>query len=493
MAGTIEISLVSAAVLLLLSLLASKLSDRFGVPALLLFLGLGMLAGSDGPGGVHFDDPALAQFVAIFSLAFILFSGGTSTEWGAVRPVIRRGAVLACLGVAITAVVTGLLATALLRLPLLQGLLLGSIMSSTDAAAVFSILRAKGISLRGDLKSLLEVESGSNDPMAVLLTIGLVQVLTAPGSTWVYLVRLFVLQVAIGALAGYAMGRLMAAVVNRAHLGYDGLYPVLTMALVLLTYAGTSLAGGNGFLAVYLSGLVVGNSDFHLKRRVVRFHDGLSWLTQITMFLTLGLLVFPSRLWPVAGKGLLVAAGLMFVARPLAVFLCLLPSKMSTQEKAFVSWVGLRGAVPIVLAIYPLLAGLQQSELFFNIVFFVVLTSVLLQGTSLPYLARWLHVDAPLVARPCYPLHYSAIEGPVGDLHELRLPPGSPLVGQEIARLDLPADLLVVMVARRGRFIVPGGATRLEAGDHLLVLAENGVFRDLQARASAPVQATSST
>jgi potassium/hydrogen antiporter len=388
-------SLVVVGVALLLSVLLSKISDRFGIPTLLLFLILGMLVGSDGPGGVYFDDPVVAQTVGVVALFMILFSGGFDTSWTSVRPVLKESWTLATLGVAITAAVVGLAAGALLELPLLEGLLLGSIVSSTDAAAVFAVLRSKGVSLKGQLKPLLEMESGSNDPMAVFLTIGLIELIARPGASATGLIVLFFQQMLIGAVMGYAMGHIMYRLVNNLKLGYEGLYPVLTLALACLTYGLTAVIGGSGFLAAYLAGIVLGNQEFAQKRSLLEFHDGLAWLMQIAMFLTLGLLVFPSRLIPLWGQALLTALVLMFVARPISVFLSLVPARLERREKVFVSWVGLRGAAPIILATFPFLAGIPEASMIFHVVFFVVLTSVLLQGVSLPYVAKWLGVDAP--------------------------------------------------------------------------------------------------
>ncbi len=479
-----EYLLVVASILLLVSVLVSKISDRFGVPALLLFLLLGMLAGSDGFGGIYFDDSALAQFIGVIALVLILFSGGLSTEWTQVRPVIKEGLLLSTFGVLITALVVGLFASALLGLSLIEGLLLGSIVSSTDAAAVFSVLRSKGISLKGQLKPLLELESGSNDPMAIFLTVGLIQLITQPDLSPWNLVVLFIRQMLLGAVLGYALGRGMVFLINRVKLSYEGLYPVLTLALVFLAFGLTAVLGGSGFLAVYIAGIVMGRYDFIHKRSLARFHDGLAWIMQITMFLTLGLLVFPSRLLPIIGIGLLTAACLMFVARPASVFLSLLPGGMNWREKLFVSWVGLRGAAPIILATFPLLAGLQQAEPIFNVVFFVVLTSVLLQGTSIPLVAKWLKLDAPQSPKRVYPIEFTPMGGFKSELKELPVPANSSMNGRAIVELGLPADFLVILIARENDFVVPSGGTVLRGGDTLLVLADQKSYDDVEARFS---------
>jgi cell volume regulation protein A len=321
--------------------------------------------------------------------------------------------------------------------------------------------------------------------MAVFLHVAMIQVGAAARAPLGGLLLQLPLQMALGGALGYLMGRAIPAIANRLALGYDGLYPVLTLALVLLTYGITVWVGGNGFLAVYVAGIVAGNRDFVHKWSLLRFHDGLSWLMQIAMFLTLGLLVFPSRLLPSAGMGLAVTAILMLAARPASVFLCLWPFKMSLREKLLLSWVGLRGAVPIILATYPLLAGVPGGELFFNVVFFVVLISVLVQGTSIPQVARWLHVDEMIPARREYPLRYTPVNGLHSQLRELLIAPGSPAVGRSIVQLALPATLLVVMVARQGEFIVPNGGTVLQADDSLLVLSEQADFERTRAALAA--------
>lgn len=474
-----EYGLIAAAGLLLVSVLVSKISDRFGVPALLLFLGLGMLAGSDGPGGIYFDNPAIAQFIGVIALVLILFSGGLDTEINQVRAVLKEGVLLSTLGVLITALITGWVCIALLDLPPLVGLLMGAIVSSTDAAAVFSVLRSKGISLKGHLKPLLELESGSNDPMAIFLTVGLIQLIQFPQRSPLNLIGLFFLQMLVGAVIGVLMGRLTVWLINHIRLGYEGLYPVLSLALVFLTFGLTSILGGSGFLAVYLTGIVLGNREFIHRRSLLRFHDGLAWLMQITMFLTLGLLVFPSRLVPVAGSGLLIAAALMLIARPVSIFITLPGRRFNIREKLFLSWVGLRGAVPIILATFPLLAQIPQADMMFNVVFFVVLTSVLLQGTTIAPLARWLKLDAPVTPKRIYPIEYTPVGGFKSELKELAVPPHSPMVGKAIVELGLPDDFLVVLIARQNDFVMPSGGTIIEAGDTLLALADAKTFDEV--------------
>ncbi|MDP1715105.1 MAG: potassium/proton antiporter [Anaerolineales bacterium] len=471
-----ELILISVAGLLLISVLVSKVSDHFGIPALLLFLALGMMAGSEGFGGVYFDDPALSQFIGIVALNLILFAGGLETEWKDIRPALKEGVALSTIGVLLTAVIVGLIAQVLLGFSLLQGLLLGAIVSSTDAAAVFSILRSKSVGLKGKLRPLIELESGSNDPMAVFLTIGMIQMLTQPDVQIIDLFGSFILQIAVGVLFGFVFGKIIVFLANRIQLGFEGLYPVLTLSIVFLTYSLTNAAYGSGFLAVYLAGIVAGHQDFVHRRSVTRFHDGVAWLMQITMFLTLGLLVYPSELIPIIGTGLLIAVALMFIARPISVFISLLSSKFSIQEKTLISWVGLRGAVPIILATFPLLAGLPQAESIFNIVFFVVLTSALLQGASIPYVTKLLGVDAPVVKKPIYPIEYTPVSGYKNELKELAIPAGSSMDGKTIVELSLPQEFLIILIARSHEFITPSGGITLLAGDILIVLADKETF-----------------
>jgi len=380
-------------VLLLLSLFSSKAASKLGIPALVLFLVVGMIAGVDGPGGIYFDDPWLAQSCGIIALAFIIFAGGLHTDWNEMVPIVKSGIILSTLGVLVTAGMVGLFTHYVFGTTLLQGLLLGAIVSSTDAAAVFSVLSAKSVGFKGNLKPLLEFESGSNDPIAVILTIGIVQLITTPNYTFIDLLPLLAKQIIIGIALGYGMGKLMVFILNKSNLENDGLYPVLSISLVTFTYSLTATLGGSGFLAVYLAGLLAGKSKFAHKNNLKDFHNGLAWLMQIGMFLILGLLVFPSRMIPVIDDGLLISAFLIFAARPVSVFLCLPFSKMNFREKLMTSWVGLRGAVPIILATFPLIAGVPHADRMFNIVFFIVLTSVLLQGTTIPLIAKWLKVS----------------------------------------------------------------------------------------------------
>jgi len=387
--------LLVVSVLLLLSILGGKTTSRWGVPTLLFFLLVGILAGSEGLGGIPFDDPPSAQLVGIIALNFILFSGGLSTNFRTISPVLKKGLALSTLGVLLTATAVGVFVHFLLGFSMPVGLLLGAIVSSTDAAAVFSILGGKGIHLKSDLAPMLELESGSNDPMAYFLTITLTTIIKEGSFHAGELLLLCCRGFVIGALMGYATGKGSLWLINRIHLPNKGLYFVLLMALALFSYSATEFVGGNGFLSIYICAVLLGSSDFVHKRILIQFYDGIAWLMQIILFLTLGLLVFPSRVLAVAGPGLLISAFLILVARPIGVFGTLLFFRMDLRSKLFLSWVGLRGAVPIVFATYPLIAGLPESDLIFNLVFFIAVSSVLVQGTMLPAVARWLKLTVP--------------------------------------------------------------------------------------------------
>ena len=459
--------------LLIASIVASKTSFKSGIPTLILFLLIGMLAGSEGIGGIHFSDVHTSQLLGIVALNFILFSGGMDTRWESVRPVIKPGMILSTLGVVITASIIGTFTWLITDFSLLEGLLLGSIVASTDAAAVFSILRTRSVGLKGNIRPLLELESGSNDPMAYILMISFIYLVGNGDASITELLIRFVLQMSIGGLLGILLGKGMSLVMNRVKLEIEGLYPVLVMAMIFFTFAFTELIGGNGFLAVYISALVFGNSNFMHKKSTVKFYDGQAWLMQIVMFLTLGLLVFPSRIPPIAGTGIMIALVLMFVARPIAVFCCLAFFKIKLREKLFVSWVGLRGAVPIVFATYPLIAGLDKADTIFHVVFFISASSVLLQGSTLVYVAKLLRVTVPRKAKKITSLDMELYDSIQSEFVEVILPGSSPAIGKAIVKLKLPKPAIIVLLVREGRYMLPNGSTVLEEGDKLLLLANN--------------------
>jgi cell volume regulation protein A len=482
---TAENILLVGSLLLIFSILASKTAGRAGIPVLLLFLGVGMLAGTDGIGNIVFDDPGITQFLGIVSLTYILFSGGLDTKWESIKPVLKPGLVLSTLGVLLTAVSVGLFATLVVDLSWKEGLLLGAIVSSTDAAAVFSILRSKSIGLKGNLRPLLEFESGSNDPMAFFLTIGMTSWLSVEGFSPVDLVPMFLKQMIFGAGAGYLLGKGIVFLINKIHLEYEGLYPVLMLGLVISVYSVTDLIGGNGFLAVYLSAITMNQSRMLHHKSLIRFFDGVAWLMQIVMFLTLGLLVYPTQIWPVVGVGFIIATFLILVARPLGVFASLHFFHYKSREKLFVSWVGLRGAVPIVFATFPLIAGVDKSNLIFNIVFFIVIASVALQATTLAKVAKWLHLAVPEGLKRKSLLDLELSEDFKNALVEVVLPQQSPVDGKQILELNFPKTSLIVLVNRNNKFITPNGATELRSGDKLMIMINSGSEESLVRRALA--------
>ncbi|MBZ0295052.1 MAG: potassium/proton antiporter, partial [Anaerolineae bacterium] len=384
--------------------------------------------------------------------------------------VLPEGLLLSTVGVAITALAVGWLATTFLGFSWITGILLGATMASTDAAAVFSVLRGKSVGLKGKLKPILELESGSNDPMAVFLTLGMLQLITLPDTPVTALLGMFVVQMSLGALVGIAVGYLMLAAINQLRLEYDGLYPVLTLSFVLLCYGLANILGGNGFLAIYLCGLVLGRSDFIHKNSLSQFHDGLAWLMQIGMFIVLGLQVFPSRLLDVALTGLVVAGFMIFIARPLSVFVALTPLRSTNlREKVFISWVGLRGAAPIILATFSQIAAVEVPIPIFDLVFFVVLVSVLLQGTTIVPVARWLGLYE--IEQPQPSLMARIMQGSQVTDYLIEVQAGANVEGQRVVDLALPDGTLIVLINRGSRILIPQGRTLITEGDQLLVLA----------------------
>lgn len=456
--------------LVLLCILGSKISERAGIPALLVFLGIGMLAGSDGIGGIDFDNPAIANLVGTFALCVILFSGGLDTSWRNVRSVAARSILLATVGVAITAGLMGLFAWQALGFSWQEGLLLGAIVSSTDAAAVFALMRSRRVSLKGQLRPLVELESGSNDPMAYYLTLVLIGVVTGDTTSWWSFIVSFAISMPVGFLVGLVSGLAAGWVLSRVTLEYEGLRPVLSLSIVLIAYGLSEVLLGNGFLAVYVCGVVVGNKDITEKRSLLRFHDGIAWLMQIVMFLVLGLLVFPSQFPGIAVSGLLASFFLMLVARPAAVMLCMVRSKFPPAQRVIAAWTGLRGAVPIVLATFPFLAGVSSSTKLFNVVFFVVLTSVLFQGPTLMPLARRLKVDRPLDIRPRSPLEFDRTPRFHGDSLEVDISSDAAVAGLSVSELALPPGTLIVLIRQNDEFVVPAADTVIEPYDTLMLL-----------------------
>jgi cell volume regulation protein A len=465
--------LLIGSVLLLVSIVAGKTIRRLGVPTLILFLIVGILAGSEGIGGIHFDNPSITQFIGIVALNFILFSGGMDTDMQTIRPVIWRGIALSTIGVLLTAISVGLFVHYVFDFTIAEGMLLGAVISATDAAAVFSILRSKGLGLKGYLRPVLELESGSNDPMAYFLTISLTAIVATGSNDYLGMIPVFLTEFILGGALGLVMGKLSVKLLNNIKLGTEGLYPVLTLALAMFTYSFTHFLGGNGFLAIYLCALVLGNSKLIHRRSLIKFYDGQAWLMQIILFLTLGLQVFPSRIMPLIGAGLLISAFLIFVARPIGVFAALSFFKSNIRSKLFISWVGLRGGVPIVFATYPLLAGIEKADLIFNLVFFISVTSVLLQGTTLSFVANKLRVAVPAKAKRRIGFDFELIDNIKTEMQDFLVPPDSGACEKRIVELNIPVTVNILAIKRSGVYIAPNGSTKVMANDILYILAED--------------------
>lgn len=476
--GALNSGLLVAGLFLLLCVLASKASTKLGVPALIVFLGIGMLAGSDGPGKVPFDDFGLASIVGNVALAFILFAGGLDSDWATLKHVTRPGLLLATVGVGVTAGLVGVFSHYVLGLPIMVALLLGAIVSSTDAAAIFGVLRTSGLRLRHRITPMLEFESGANDALAVFLTVALTELVVKPGASPWSLVPSLLIQMPLGAAFGYIVSLGAVWAINRLRLEYDGLYPVVTMAAACIAFGGAGAVGGNPFLSVYVAGLAMGSRTFVHRISLRQFHDAAGWLMQISMFVLLGLLSFPSQLPAVALPAMALALFLVFVARPVAVLLSLAPLKVARRAQAFIAWAGLRGAVPIVLATIPVVQGVPDGMVLFHVVFFVVLTSVLLQGTTLRPVAKALGVLAPKRREP------------VGDMREVggknlvetTIAEGSSVVDRQVVDLGLPPTALLVLLTRDGRSYVPRGSTVLAAGDKILIATRRNDQDEILAR-----------
>jgi len=480
--SAIAYALLAGALLLLLSLLASKLTSRVGVPALLLFLAFGMLAGSEGLGGIEFDEPRIAMAIGSIALALILFDGGLQTDPKQLtQPLVRSGTLLATAGVGITAAIVAAFATFVLGMSLVEGLLLGAVLSSTDAAAVFSVLRSRGIGLSPHLRRLIEFESGSNDPTAVFLTVSAIAALQSGLVHPALIPLLFIYSLVGGALFGWIAGLALVRLLNWIDFEHDGLYPGLTLAAAGTIFGVAALGQISGFMAVYVAGLAMAGRVFVHKRSLVRFHDGLAWLMQVSMFLVLGLLVFPShlvaQLWPAIG----VSVVLMVVARPLAVFISLIHSGLTVREKMMVSWVGLRGAAPIILATFPMVAGLGVSDAIFNTVFVAVIASVLVQGPSVGFVARRLGIAEPLEhVAPPIPVEIDVPAERGMSIQRLHVDVGSRADGEKLLAIGGPSRPLVVLIRREGWLFIPTGNSRLLPGDELYVLGSAEAVQDMR-------------
>ncbi|SDL91227.1 potassium/proton antiporter [Sediminibacillus halophilus] len=450
--------------MLIIGVLATKFSTRLGLPSLVLFLLLGMFLNNY----IFFENAKLSQLIGIVALIIILFEGGTQTKWGNIRPVLGAAGSLATIGVLITTVVTGLAAMYILDLSLLEGMLFGSIVGSTDAAAVFSVLGNKNIKRR--ITSTLEAESGTNDPMAVFLTVTLIEVIQLPDSSIWTAIGSFFWQMGIGLVIGILLGKATTTVINKITLDASGLYPVLALACAIFTYAFTSAVGGSGLLAVYVMAVYIGNNDLMYRFSILRFNEGFAWMMQIIMFILLGLLVFPEQLLEIFWQGLLLSMVLMFIARPIGVFLSMLFMKYTGKEKTFISWAGLKGAVPVILATYPTLAGVENSQLIFNVVFFVVLTSALIQGSSLSWLGSKLKLTETRQASPFPTMELITLGRSGAEIMEATISEDTPATGVTLEDLTLPEETLITAIIREGKVITPTGSSVLQTGDTLYVL-----------------------
>lgn len=462
--------LLLISLLLVISIFITKISENFGLPALLLFLGIGMLAGSDGIGGIYFDDLNLTQSIGTIALILILFSGGLSTNINSVYPVRKEAISLATLGVILTTFLVALFCHYILGFDLIYGLLIGAIVSSTDAAAVFSILRSNNINLKNRLKPLLELESGCNDPMAIFLTVTITSIIISNEVNILNISVSLIKQFLFGGIIGYFAAKGVVIIFNRISLNYEGLYPVLALSFAFLIYGSAALTGGSGYLAVYIAGIIIGNSHIIQKKSLIRFFDGLAWLGQIGMFLTLGLLVYPRQLVFILGTGILLSLFLIFIARPLSVMISLMFSKYRINEKLAVSWIGLRGAVPIVLATIPLSSGIDDSHELFNIVFFIVISSALIQGWSIKYITKFFKVSAKSEHSINSPIQFETLDNISTELLDFIIPYNSKMKDKQIINLNLPADCLIIFICRDEQFFVPNGNTVLKEGDVLQIL-----------------------
>ena len=467
--------LLVGSIILFVSILAGKASSRFGAPMLLFFLLVGMAFGTDGL-DIEFDHFLSAQFVGMLALSVILFSGGMDTSFKDIRPVLKEGIALATVGVVLMTLLTGgviyLIGYLLhIEIPFQMALLIAAVMSSTDSASVFAILRSKRLGLKQNLRPLLELESGSNDPMAYILTIMLIQINLGEGSSAGEVAITFCKQMGIGAVSGIVLGKLAAEIINRINVGNKSLYSVLLLSIVFFTFSFTDLLGGNGYLAAYVAGMVMGNHKLSHKHTLATFLDGVTWLVQIVMFLMLGLLVNPVELVDVAWIGIPVGLAMVFITRPLATWLTLLPlrSKLSSKARHYVSWVGLRGAAPILFATYPKLAGLDPNNTIFNIVFFITIFSMIVQGTTVGSMAKLFGVADK---SPEKGFNIDLPDEVKAALTEVDIIEGGARDGALLKDVKLPEKTLVMMIRRGDRYIVPNGGTVLHKGDKLLLISE---------------------
>ena len=468
--------LLIGSILILFSIIISKTGYRFGIPTLLLFLLVGMLFGSDGL-GLQFNSAEDAQFIGMVALSIILFTGGMETKFNEIRPILTEGIMLSTVGVLLTTLFTGIFIYFIsgwnsqhVHISIIGAMLLAATMSSTDSASVFNLLRSQKMNLKNNLRPTLELESGSNDPMAYMLTIILIQIITTNEANFLNVIKDLGIQFFFGCVIGYALGRLSAWIINRIDLSNSSLYPILLLSIVFFTFTITDRLHGNGYLAVYITGIVVGNSRIVNRKEINTFMNGMTWLFQIILFLTLGLLVNPHEMLDIAHIALLIGIFMIIAARPLSVMLCLLPFRQLTfKSKIFISWVGLRGAVPIIFATYPVLAHVEGSHVLFNIVFFITLLSLTIQGTTISTVAKWLHLDMPLEKEG----NDFGVELPDeidSQLTDITLSHDMLRHGNRLMDMELPPKTLVILIKRQNEYIIPNGRMELHIGDKLLLI-----------------------
>lgn len=470
--------LLIGSILLFVSVIVGKTGYKFGVPALLLFLIVGMIFGSDGL-GLQFHNADEAQFIGMVALSIILFSGGMDTKYSDIRPILSPGIVLSTVGVLLTAMFTGIfiwwisgMSWSNISFPIVTSLLLAATMSSTDSASVFAILRSQNINLRHNLRPMLELESGSNDPMAYMLTVVLIQLVQASNMNCGEIALSFAIQFVVGGAIGYVSGRAAVFMLNKLNIDNQALYPILLLAFVFFTFSITDLIYGNGYLAVYIAGMIVGNSRIKYRKEIVTFMDGLTWLFQIIMFLCLGLLVNPHEMLDIAVVASLIGIFMIFIGRPLSIFLCLLPfKKITSKSRLLVSWVGLRGAVPIIFATYPVVAGIEGADVIFNIVFFITILSLVIQGTTISFVANKLGLSMPCERKG----NEFGVELPEEintNLSDMVITENDIENGDTLKDMSLPRGTLVMIVKREDEYIIPNGSLKLHIGDRLLLMSE---------------------
>lgn len=471
---TVENILLVGSILIFSSIIAGKTGYRFGLPALLLFLIVGMLFGVGGL-GFRINNTEAVQFIGMISLTIILFAGGMETKISDIRPIMLPGFVLSTLGVILTTIFTGLFIWYIssrewsnIYFSLTSSLLLAATMSSTDSASVFTILRTQKINLKHNLKPLLELESGSNDPMAYMLTIVLIQFILSSEMAFGSIISSFFIQFLVGSAAGYGLGRFAALFINKINVDNTSFYPILLLAFAFFTFSVTELISGNGYLAVYIAGIIVGNEKLVRHKEITTFMDGISWLFQIIMFLVLGILVNPNDMFQVAFVSLLIGVFIIFIGRPLSVFLCLAPFKLNTKFRLFVSWVGLRGAAPIIFATYTVVANVEDANKIFNVVFFITILSLLIQGTTIPFIAKKLNLSTP-IRKPKQILDEN-------NEHEkakqIVVTPEMLHLTNTLGELDIPEGHFVIFIKRDDDYLIPTSTLKLKKNDKLYLMIE---------------------